>query len=202
MRSLVLVIGFLVALTNDLNAQNHEDADSRWAVMQSQIQEIRDGTCDKILGVLKKNAGRYAAMTCSISLWGNAEEERLKIRWLITLEFPAHYRYRLDQPEYIESLREWKTYGLRVYDPEWALVQGKYAFEYIDQLRDRLGYLEPDEWIVSLDQYWYNRDLPQSSWYTGTKTPGKDIAWEMLPDGKKQIQEMEAQNRWRNAIGS
>ena len=110
------------------------------------------------------------------------------------MEFPSSYREQLEDPEYIAG--EWRTYALSAYDPEWALSQGEYAFEYIDKHRRDMGYFDPDEYVIYLKQYWYNRGAPQPLWYTGRKAPGAAIVWQMEPGGKQQASELKLQKEW------
>ena len=207
MRSFVVVISYIIiSIVPSLYAQETDhlgfldpDEYRNPFVMGKQWEKLHPAVCDQILGILKKSQGKYAAMDCSFSMSGEEKDGRWLFHWYISLDFPGGYRYRLDRPQWIEGAvrSEWRTHGQGTYDPAWAIPQGKYAFKYIDKLRDHLGYFEPDEWTVSLNQYWYNRRIPQSLWYIGKKTLENDFVWKMLPGGKQQMKEREAWKKWQ-----
>lgn len=125
---------------------------------------------------------------------GTVDGERV-VTWLISLDFPGGYRERLQKPVRIAG--QWRHYGNRVYDLAWVVEQGQYAYDDIETERRKHVHYQPDEWVIWLNQYWYNREKPQPRWYEGRIRPGGKIKWELQPGGEQQARELKAQDKWR-----
>ena len=165
-------------------------------VQQREFEVLRKGTCERLLDDLEDRiTSDFAAMTCSLSRMVDTVVGERVVKWIISLDFPGGYRERLDKPVRIGG--QWEHYGNAVYDPAWALLQGQYTYDYIEAERRQYVHYEPDQWVIWLNQYWYNRKRPQPRWYEGTAAPGGKVEWELLPGGEQQVRELKAQAEWR-----
>ena len=93
------------------------------------------------------------------------------------LEYPASNRQRLEKPEKVTG--EWSIYVSNGYDSELDLLRDEHAIDYIDRQRRETYYFEPDEYVMYLQQYWYNHREPQLTGIPARRRPAPQtkVVW-------------------------